>query len=93
VAPQQVSDADGSNEYVKSFKPERANQFEFGAKGVLFDEKLTGTISVYDIKVSNRVMPSASNPLDYTQGGKVNSRGFEIDLNAAPVQGLNIIAG
>jgi len=93
VAPQQVSDMDGSNEYVKSFKPERANQFEFGAKGVLFDEKLTGTISVYDIKVSNRVMPDPTNPLDYIQGGKVNSRGFEIDLNAAPVQGLNIIAG
>jgi iron complex outermembrane receptor protein len=93
VAPQQASDPDGNNTWVTSFKPEHANQFEVGAKGVLFDEKLTGTISVYDIKVSNRVMPDPTNPLDYIQGGKVNSRGFEIDLNAAPVQGLNIIAG
>jgi iron complex outermembrane receptor protein len=93
VAPRSVSDVEGNYEYVKSFKPEHANQFEVGAKGVLLDEKLTGTISVYDIKVSNRVMPDATNPRDYTQGGKVSSRGFEIDLNAAPVQGLNIIAG
>jgi iron complex outermembrane receptor protein len=78
---------------VRSFDPEQANQFEFGAKGVLFDEKLTGTISVYDIKVSNRVMPVSVNPPTYTQGGKVSSKGIEIDLNAAPVQGLNIIAG
>ena len=93
VAPQQASDPDGNNTWVTSFKPEHANQFEIGAKGVLLDEKLTGTISVYDIKVSNRVMPDPTNPLDYIQGGKVNSRGFEIDLNAAPVQGLNITAG
>lgn len=93
VAPQSVADSTGDNEYVKSFKPEHANQFEFGAKGVLFDEKLTGTISVYNIKVSDRVMPSATNPHDVTQGGKVDSKGLEIDLNAAPVHGLNIIAG
>lgn len=93
VAPRTVSDPDGNVSYVTSFKPEQANQFEIGAKGVLFGEKLTGTVSVYDIKVSNRVMPDPANPLDYIQGGKVSSRGLEIDLNAAPVKGLNIIAG
>ncbi|WP_298738731.1 TonB-dependent siderophore receptor [uncultured Chitinophaga sp.] len=93
VAPQQVSDPDENFTYVKSFEPEHANQFEFGAKGVLLGEKLTGTISVYEIKVSNRVMPDPANPLNVIQGGKVRSRGVELDLNAAPVQGLNIIAG
>lgn len=93
VAPQQVSDADGSNTRAKSFKPEHANQFEYGVKGNLFNSKLTGTISVYDIKVSDRVMPDPANPHGVTQGGKVGSKGIEIELSANPVQGLQIIAG
>ncbi|WP_276482715.1 TonB-dependent receptor [Paraflavitalea pollutisoli] len=93
VAPQQVSDADGSNTRVKSFKPEHADQKEFGVKTNLFSGKLNATASYYDIKLSDRVMPDATNPNNVTQGGKVRSRGFEVDLNANPVHGLNLIAG
>ncbi|MBS0031852.1 TonB-dependent siderophore receptor [Chitinophaga sp. 22321] len=93
VAPQQVSDADGSNTRVKSFKPEHANQFEYGVKSILFNGKFTGTASVYDIKVSDRVMPDPANQHSVTQGGKVGSKGFEIELNTSPAAGLNIIAG
>jgi iron complex outermembrane receptor protein len=32
VAPQQVADPDGANPRVKSFKPEHANQWEYGVK-------------------------------------------------------------
>ncbi|MVT10300.1 TonB-dependent receptor [Chitinophaga tropicalis] len=94
VAPRQISDVDGSNARVKSFKPEHANQFEYGVKAVLLDGKLAGTLSLYNIKVTDRVMPDPANPLyDYLQGGKVRSTGLEFDVNAAPVHGLNIIAG
>lgn len=93
VEPQQVMDADSSNPRVKSFKPEHADQFEFGTKLNLFSGKLYATISYYNIKVTDRVMPDPANPLNVIQGGKVSSKGFEIDINANPVNGLNLIAG
>jgi iron complex outermembrane recepter protein len=93
VAPRQVTDLDGSNPRVKSFRPEQADQWEYGVKTNLFSDKLAATFSVYDIKVSDRVMPNPANIRDYTQGGKVGSKGFEIDVVANPVNGLNLIAG
>ncbi|HEY9262651.1 TonB-dependent receptor [Chitinophaga sp.] len=93
VAPQQVSNADGGDSRVKSFRPEHANQFEYGVKTMLLDGKLTGTVSVYDIKVSDRVMPDPVNVHDYTQGGKVGSKGIEFEVSANPINGLNILAG
>lgn len=93
VGPQQVTNADGSNPRIKSFKPEHANQLEFGVKTNLFSDKLSATVSYYDIKVSNRVTPTVGNINDYDQRGAVRSRGFELDLNANPAQGLNLIAG
>lgn len=93
VAPRQITDPDGSNPRVKTFRPEHADQWEYGVKTNLFSDKLAATLSVYDIKVSDRVMPNPANIRDYTQGGKVGSKGFEIDVTANPVTGLNLIAG
>jgi iron complex outermembrane receptor protein len=93
VAPQQVTDADGRNSRVKSFKPEHADQWEYGVKTNLFSDKLHATFSMYDIKVTDRVMPDPNNPRNVIQGGKVGSKGFELDLSANPVRGLNLIAG
>lgn len=93
VAPQMAADVNGSNPHIKSFRPEQANQWEAGAKLNLLQEKLLATLSYYDIKVSDRVMPMAGNPNDYTQGGKVGSKGFEFDLHAYPAKGLSMIAG
>lgn len=74
-----------------SFKPEKANQFEGGVKLNLLNNRLTATASVYDIKVRDRVIDKGNG--QYFQGGKVQSRGFEFDLNARPVAGLTLIAG
>lgn len=93
VNPRIAADADGSNPHVKSFKPEQANQWEAGAKLNLLQEKLEATLSYYDIKVSNRVTPMANNPNDYTQGGKVGSKGIEFELRAYPAKGLSMTAG
>ena len=93
VAPQLVSDADGSNSHIKSFKAEQADQLEFGVKTNLLSNKLFATISAYDIKVSNRVTADPNNFYNSLQGGKVRSKGFELDINANPSTGFNLIAG
>ncbi|MBN8859470.1 MAG: TonB-dependent receptor [Sphingobacteriales bacterium] len=79
----------------KAFKPEHANQLEFGIKTNLFNNRLNSTISYYDIEVANQTMPDpeSHNPLNQIQGGKSRSRGIEVDINANPVEGLNILAG
>lgn len=80
---------------LRSFKPEHASQFEVGTKLNLFNDKLTATMSYYDIKVTDktlRVDIDASNYY-YTQDGEQRSKGFEANINANPVSGLNIIAG
>ncbi|MFT4205032.1 MAG: TonB-dependent receptor [Chitinophagaceae bacterium] len=82
------SDADG-----KSFKPEHANQFEFGAKTDLFNHRLVGTLSYYDIKVSN-VLRTDPDDANYSiQDATQYSKGVELDFVINPVDGLNIIAG
>lgn len=78
---------------LKSFKPEHANQLEYGIKANLFGGKLFGTVSVYDIRVRDRVVPLPDDMNDYRQGAKVSSKGFEVDLTSNPVAGLNLIAG
>lgn len=93
VSPSSVYNTDGDYQGTRSFKPEHANQLEFGIKTDIFADKLYATLSVYDIKVANKVIPDSQNPLNSTQGGKFGSRGFEIDLNAHPTKELNIIAG
>ncbi|SIN70879.1 TonB-dependent receptor [Chitinophaga niabensis] len=91
VAPADVFDADGNKIGIKSFKPEHANQWEGGVKANLLDDKLQATVSVYNTKVSNRVIPDGA--YNSRQGGAVRSKGIEFDINANPAPGLNLVAG
>ncbi|MDN5287933.1 MAG: TonB-dependent siderophore receptor [Mucilaginibacter sp.] len=91
VAPSAITDASGTTTGVQAFKPEHANQLEFGVKTNLINDKLNITASYYDIKVGNRVYTDANN--NSIQGGKLSSKGFELDMNANPAPGLNILAG
>lgn len=93
VAPRQISDQDGTNPRTKTFKPEHADQLEFGIKSNLFSDKLTATVSYYDIKLENVVTGDPTNINNALQGGKVESKGIEVDLIASPVEGLHLIAG
>ncbi|KQC01588.1 TonB-dependent receptor [Pedobacter sp. Hv1] len=90
IAPYEVFDNAGVSLGVKSFQPERANQIEFGVKTNLLSDKLFATISAYDTKVANRVYFS---PTSAMQGGKTQSRGIELEVNAIPLPELNLIAG
>lgn len=72
-------------------KPTSGNQFEFGLKTDLFTNKLSATVSFFDIAIDNAVR---TNQQGYTfQDSKQKSRGYEIDLNASPITGLHITAG
>ncbi|MDY0779979.1 TonB-dependent receptor [Tenacibaculum sp. IB213877] len=93
VSPTTVSDIDGSNPRIKTFEPEKANQWEVGFKTNLFNNKLAATVNYYDITVSNKLMTDPNNINNSIQGGEVESKGFEISFIANPLEGLNIIAG
>ncbi|WP_316807833.1 TonB-dependent receptor [Pedobacter agri] len=89
VAP--INQLVGGANVITTFDPEHANQLEAGIKSDLFDGKLSGSLSYYDIKVSNIVLSTGLN--QYTQGGDQYSKGFEAQIIANPFDGFNIIAG
>jgi iron complex outermembrane receptor protein len=93
VAPMTVADEDGSNPQLKNFDPEQANQWEAGVKTNLLKDRLFATVSYYDIRIKNKVIGDAGNFYNYVQGGKVESKGFELDVTANLFTGLSVIAG
>ena len=93
VAPALVGDVNAGPQTLKTFDPEQANQLEFGIKTNLFNNRLNATISYYDINVKDRVITDPASPFNKIQGGEVESKGLEIEVNANPVNGLNIRAG
>ncbi|WP_428743608.1 TonB-dependent siderophore receptor [Tenacibaculum sp.] len=79
-----------SDRVLVSYDLEKANQYEFGVKTNLFNNKLDATVNYYNITVSDKVIgygPSKQ------QNGKVNSQGIEVEINANPVSGLNVRGG
>ncbi|MDC1162517.1 TonB-dependent receptor, partial [Tenacibaculum sp.] len=75
---------------LKSFDLEQANQYEFGVKTNLFNNKLETTLSYYNITVKDKVMGFGPSKL---QDGTVNSKGVELEINASPIEGLNLRGG
>ncbi len=93
VAP--VNQPDGS---VSNFKPQFANQTEAGVKLDVLDNKVSATISYYDIKVINLVRTDMErDPVNgnrfQVQDGNQTSKGVDFELIVNPVNGLNILAG
>lgn len=77
----------------KAFNPEQANQLEGGVKLDVFDGKLTTSISVYNIKVSDVIRAAPDNPNFSVQDGTQVSKGVDAEVIANPIEGLNLIAG
>lgn len=85
------------------FDPEHATQIEFGTKLNLFGDKLSATLSYFDIKVEDAVYtvfvadpdPTDEIPGDQVsyQDGAQKNRGFEAEVVANPFKGLNIVMG
>jgi len=76
---------------VDIFKPRQANQWEGGVKFEILNHKLNATFSYYDIKISNDTRLNADNVS--VQDATSKSKGFEAELIANPVEGLNIVTG
>ncbi|PKH52379.1 TonB-dependent siderophore receptor [Tenacibaculum sp. Bg11-29] len=81
-------------EETTKFNPEYATQIEAGIKSELFNDKLSFTLSYYDIIIDNAVRWE-NNKGDWSriQDGKRASKGFEAELIANPFKGWNLIAG
>lgn len=85
------SNVSGSDFYGNTFKPNQANQLEGGFK---FDlNKISATLSYYDISVTNITRDDPDHANFSIQDGTQVSRGFEAELIANPISGLNIVAG
>lgn len=93
VSPNALYDENQNFLGYQTFKPEQANQWEAGVKANLLEGKLLATASYYDIKVSDRVLTIPGQTTTYLQGGKVGSKGFELDVTASPAKGFNLVAG
>ena len=90
-----VTELTDGNPSIKALDAEHAKQFEFGSKLNLLGDRLSATLSYYDIKVDNtalRVDTDATN-YHYEQNGELQSKGFEASITANPVVGLNLIFG
>ncbi|MFY0254568.1 TonB-dependent siderophore receptor [Chitinophaga sp. 30R24] len=83
----------GSDYNGNTFKPQQANQIEAGVKVDLFNEKLNATLSYYDISVTNSTYDDPDHAGFSLQDGTQLSKGFEAEVIANPIPGLNVIAG
>jgi iron complex outermembrane recepter protein len=85
------SNVSGSDFNGNTFKPNQANQYEGGFK---FDlNKISATLSYYDIQVTNITRDDPDHVNFSIQDGTQVSKGFEAELIANPILGLNIVAG
>ncbi|SFW24560.1 TonB-dependent receptor [Chitinophaga sancti] len=76
-----------------AFKPEEGNQLEGGVKVDVWQHKLVGTLSCYDIRVKNVVIADLEHNGYSKQNGTQRSKGLEAEITVNPVRGLNIVAG
>lgn len=77
----------------ESFDPEKANQFEAGLKFNTFQNRLSATLSYYNIEVKDIVRAGAGGPGISIQDGNQTSKGFEAEITSNPIPGLNFILG
>jgi iron complex outermembrane recepter protein len=65
-----------------SLKPERAVQYEVGAQGSIFANRLNGQVSLFDIENSDKLISQTANSITYTtNAGKQRDRGGEASLS------------
>ncbi|PWV53327.1 iron complex outermembrane receptor protein [Chitinophaga sp. S165] len=81
----------GSDFEGNTFKPTQANQWEGGVK---FDlSKVSATLSYYNISVTNVTRDDPEHATYSIQDGTQLSKGYEVEVIANPIKGLNIVAG
>jgi iron complex outermembrane recepter protein len=86
------NDGTGSGILEKA-SPEKATQWELGFKSNLFSDRLTLMASYFNIKVDNKLRTDPDNQLFSLQDGTQENKGFELELFATPISGLDIMLG
>lgn len=76
----------------EAFQPGRGTQYEVGIKADLTN-KLSTTLSFYDLTRSNVTTTDPDNPNFSVQTGEQRSQGIELDISGEILPGWNIIAG
>jgi iron complex outermembrane receptor protein len=82
-----------SNLVLFAFKPEFSNNIELGIKNKLLNNQLLVTITAFYTHVTNAQVPTLLLPAAVTitrNTGKLKSKGFEAELNATPLKGLEL---
>lgn len=87
----QLADVNGTPQ-LKAFDPEQANQFEAGVKINTFQNKVSATFSYYNIEVKD-ILRTGQLANTSVQDGNQTSKGFEAEITANPIPGLNFIIG
>jgi iron complex outermembrane receptor protein len=72
------------------FDPQHGEQIEGGIKAENADGGLVATASVYRLNRTNMLVRDPANPAFRLQVGEQGSRGFELDVAARPLEGLQI---
>lgn len=71
----------GTDVLSNTFEPETTRSYEVGAKFATSDEKLSGTIALFDIKKNNVLTADPANAGFSLALGSARSKGVEFDLN------------
>lgn len=88
-----LKDDGTGNGAMQKADPEKATQWEVGVKSSLFQNRLTLMASYFDIKVDNKLRVDPNNQLYSLQDGTQANKGFELELFATPITGLDIMLG
>ncbi|MCJ2082476.1 TonB-dependent siderophore receptor [Methylobacterium sp. J-090] len=78
--------------FIGALPPEEGEAYEVGLKAELF-EGITATAALYDITKANVLYTEVINAISYSRtAGKVNSRGFELDVAGQIAPDWSVIA-
>jgi iron complex outermembrane receptor protein len=81
--------------FINAFEPETARAYEIGLKSDLFDRRLRVNLAGYltdydDLQVNQFAAGTGGATSLIVNAGKVQLKGFEAEIVAAPVQGLTV---
>ncbi|MEH2080558.1 MAG: TonB-dependent siderophore receptor [Nostoc sp.] len=74
-----------------AFKPSRGTQYEVGVKTDFLNGKLSSTLALYQLTLSNVVTPDLVNQTFDVQTGEQRSRGIELNVTGEILPGWNVI--
>ncbi|MCT4705160.1 ferrichrome porin FhuA [Enterobacteriaceae bacterium H11S18] len=82
----------GATKQGQPFDPSMGKQYEAGVKYVPKDLPVVVTAAVYQLTKDNNLMADPSDNAFSVQGGKIRSRGFELEAKAAVNANINVTA-